>query len=112
MKTELEKSEHQAGIEKSLSELQQTAFADDNYPLDLVNLIRSIKFIKEGIEESMEFMESTKTDNSKERFLNQIHEKCFCIATLCDTLEMKINFDDYNVVNNLVFDYINLKSEN
>ena len=89
-------------IDKNINDLLESVFSDENYNLNLRNLIKSISFITSGIQESVEFIRSDKT-KVNEVLLKRIEEQCYCISSLCDTIHEKLNPDDFVTVSNLIY---------
>jgi len=105
MKTENPtKEEIQKEINKNLNELLKSAFIDDEYDIQLRNLIKSIGFIASGILETIDCIESDETGHTNERFLNKIKDQCFCVDTLCDTIDKTLDSDGFVAVSNLVYE--------
>jgi len=112
MSTESKNSKEkiQTEINNELNELLNTGFSDENYDINLRNLIKSISFITKGILGSLSYFED-KTAINKERFLDDIRERCFCIDTLCELTDQKINPNDFVIIQNLIFDQKELNSK-
>lgn len=100
---EKKKLELQSEVSKDLNNLLNSVFSNEDYELKLINLIRSVKFVTDGISEKVDLINSGKTGKNKERLLNDINEKCFSIGTLCDTIEEKLNSSDFIALYNLIY---------
>lgn len=92
-------------ITKQLDSLLNSEFSKADYDLILINLIRGIKLLTDGISEKVDLIGLDKSGKNKERFLTDINERCYIIGTLCETIEQKLNIVDFET---LEFIWINI----
>lgn len=90
-------------INKQLTTLLNSEFSKADYDLTLINLIRCVKFLTDGISERVDLIDGDKTGRNKERFLTDINERCYSINTLCETIEQKLNIVDFEVLHGLIY---------
>lgn len=94
--------ELQSEINKQLNSLLNSEFSKADYDLTLINLIRCVKFLTDGISERVDSIDSDKDGKNKVRFLTDINERCYSIGTLCNTIEQKLNIVDFEVLYGLI----------
>jgi hypothetical protein len=99
---EKNKLELQNEINKQLNSLLNSEFSKADYDLILINLIRGIRLLADGISERVDLIELDKSGKNKERFLSDINERCYVVGTLCETIEQKLNVAEFEALYKLI----------
>jgi|GEM_PF-6395424 len=94
--------ELQNEINTQLNSLLNSEFSNADYDLTLINLIRCVKLLTEGISEKADLIDLDKAGKNKEHFLKDINERCYIIGTLCETIEKKLKIEDFEVLYGLI----------